>query len=293
MIVFDRGRRKLNDMEEEFVNYLASIWHGRFHHAYPITRSFRWKEWRDRTGNAVTARWSCTSLREADEHYSWTSSAETRPFEDLSRDLMAAIDADNEQAARRICREIFVWGGVGSRVNDPSRVWVEQLTIGTLIRKLKEGTGALLGQNAPLDAFDGTNALMNSAMTKVYAACCPDQLVIYDGRVGAALGLIARDFLTANGLPGPVPPEIAFAWGAARTAGVTRNPSQGQFVFPRLFGTRGDARHARLMWQASRLLRAAIAEINMQARTDGTPVVTLRKLERALFMVGYDVGQAS
>jgi hypothetical protein len=44
------------------------------------------------------------------------------------------------------------------------------------------------------------------------------------------------------------------------------------------------------MWQASRLLRAAIAEINMHAPTDGTPGVTLRKLERALFMVGYDVG---
>lgn len=283
----------MNDTEREFVNYLASIWHGRFHHAYPITRSFRWNDWRDMQGKVVADSWSCTSLKEADERYSWTQPANARRFEDLSRDLMAAIKDDDEDTARRICREIFVWGGVGIRGNDPSRVWVEEGTNGTLIQKLKEGTGALLGQNAPLDAFNGKNALMNSAMTKVYAACCPDQLVIYDGRVGAALGLIARDFLTANGLPGPVPPEIAFAWGAARTPRVTRDPSQGQFFFPRLFGTRGDARHARLMRQASRLLRAAIAEINMQAPTDGMPPATLRKLERALFMVGYDVGRAS
>lgn len=274
----------MKELEKGFVTHLAAAWEGGFNHDYRITRSYRWNQWRKQSGYRDDGRWFCSSLAEADLRYSWTQSQGKRTFEQLSDNLMAAIKADNEPLVRSICLEIFTWGGVGANNMNRSRIWVEDQTKGTLVGRLKQAVAALQDRNADLEGFDGKSALMNSAMTKVYAACCPDQLVIYDGRVGAALGLIVRDFLSEAGHPGPVPAELAFAWGAARTPGVNRNPSKGPFVFPPLFRSAADQKHALLMREVSYLLCETVKQINK-------PEVTLNRLERALFMIGYHVSR--
>lgn len=131
---------------------------------------------------------------------------------------------------------------------------------------------------------------MNSAMTKVYAAVDPDHLIIYDGRVGAALGLLARDYLYEGKVSGDVPDELAFGWGASRlrlAEGVKseRDPGDGRYRFPRLFGSTRDRRHAQMMRDASLLLRRVVSNFDR----NGGPA--LGELERALFMVGYDVAR--
>jgi hypothetical protein len=88
---------------------------------------------------------------------------------------------------------------------------------------------------------------MNSSMTKVYALADPDEfLIIYDGRVGAALAHLARLFLEQQKTPN-VPPEFNYRWGASRAfhAGVqdSRNLSTSKYSFPRLFGPHSDIHH--------------------------------------------------
>jgi hypothetical protein len=144
----------------------------------------------------------------------------------------------------------------------------------------------------PLDDFNGKTLLMNSAMTKIYAAAAPDSLIIYDGRVGAALGLLARTWLLANA-ERTVPADLAFRWGpntkTANQKDETRNPSRDLFIFTNLYTASSDipARNrewAELVRMSSRLLWATGEILGAQGHT-----VTLSMLERSLFMLGYDV----
>jgi hypothetical protein len=207
--------------------------------------------------------------------------------------LRGAINAGDNRLAAEICVEIFTWGGVGRDRNgspDRSRAWVDAACQdGSLCESLKTASKVLCDERSSLDAFDGERFLMNSAMTKVYAAVDPDQLIIYDGRVGAALGLLARDYLYEEKVSGGVPDALAFGWGASRTRlaeGVKseRDPGDDCYRFPRLFGSKRDLRHAEMMRDASRLLRRVVS-----FDSNGRP--TLGELERALFMVGYDVSR--
>lgn len=275
----------MNELESEFADYLASLWHGPFEHRYRISRSYRWNDWRHTNTSPVTDVWWCNTLSQAARHYSWTLPAHATAFDRLSEELRLGLDNNQEDEVRSTCLAIFQWGGVGAAESNRSRIWVSDQTRGTLIERLKEAAEALRGTTVELRIFDGEHLLMNSAMTKIYSASCPEELAIYDGRVGAALGLIARDFLIERKHCGPVPEVLRFAWGSARTSGVLRDPSAGGLRFPRLFGTSTDLMHAILMHRASRILRHVSGKI-------GKPEAMLSDLERALFMIGYDVSRS-
>ena len=62
---------------------------------------------------------------------------------------------------------------------------------------------------------------MNAGFVKIYSLLC-DDCVIYDGRVGAALGLLARQFCEATGRT-EVPSALAFAFGTPKEAPNTTN----------------------------------------------------------------------
>ena len=83
---------------------------------------------------------------------------------------------------------------------------------------------------------------MNAGFVKIYSLLC-DDCVIYDGRVGAALGLLTRQFCEVTGRM-VVPAMLAFAFGTPKEApnskhAKVRDPSRGTLRFPRL---RQDAR---------------------------------------------------
>lgn len=276
---------------DAFSRFLASRWVGDFPHMYRITKHGAWLSWRQSRYCSDPTIWFCSSLKEACEHYSWPGGEQ---FLSLSERLRSAINAEDCKRAAELCVEIFTWGGVGRDRNgapDRSRAWVDDARQdGSLCEKLKTANTSLCGEKSSLDAFDGVRFLMNSAMTKVYAAVDPDQLIIYDGRVGAALGLLARDYLYEANVSGGVPDELAFGWGASRVRlaeGIKseRDPGDERYRFPRLFGSKRDSRHAQMMQDASRLLRRVVSSFD----SNGGP--TLGELERALFMVGYDVSR--
>ena len=122
---------------------------------------------------------------------------------------------------------------------------------------------------------------MNSAMTKVYAAADnQQQVMMYDGRVGAAICLLAREFLRQLPL-NYVPPPMAFFWGPPTSGPPSdRNPSIGAYTF-RSLNQHGvtDADRAEAAWRAGVVAEKVRQRIN----------VSQRDLEKGLFMVGYKV----
>lgn len=71
-----------------------------------------------------------------------------------------------------------------------------------LVRENKKAVSLLHIETEPLLPFDGTELIMNSAVTKIISLADPNnKLIIYDGRVGSALGhfasLYAREKLAS------------------------------------------------------------------------------------------------
>jgi len=109
--------------------------------------------------------------------------------------------------------------------------------------------------------------------------------VIYDSRVGAALGLLIRNFLTDKNIL-EIPNELKFAYGKARpTKGDKsdkRNPSNENFKFPSL--RNNDKFHTLNNIRANWLLKD-IAD-KSAFKNESSPI---RALKAALFMIGYSV----
>ncbi len=132
---------------------------------------------------------------------------------------------------------------------------------------------------------------MNAGFVKIYSLLC-DYCVIYDGRVGAALGLLTRQFCEATGRT-EVPSMLAFAFGTPKEAPNTkdakvRDPSHGTLRFPRL---RPDARfHTVQVMRANWFVRRA-QDRNPNAFTAGEE--RFHELAAGwLFMVGYHLRDA-
>lgn len=133
---------------------------------------------------------------------------------------------------------------------------------------------------------------MNSAYTKVYAIV-DDRFIIYDGRVGSALGLLAREFLPTvshTGWHDTMVPLLAFPFKRERSTTrkyirpeeSTRNPSNGDYKFTEV---ENHADHAKWMLRASWIIEEMLVRLSQ-------PRVTSRHIEAALFMVGYHVSVA-
>ncbi|POB02028.1 hypothetical protein C1949_14355 [Halopseudomonas oceani] len=279
----------------EFANFLATLWDSPSEglalppcfpgssegllHAYPISRHRNWKSWRQAQPRG-TKHWWCQSLSDAARSYAWSSNENEQDFLALAAALQHALDCGDDKLALDACLAIFRWGGVARTPKDTSRRWVtEQASNGMLCSSIRSAVDLLdPAQGQALSAFDGKRLLMNSAMTKVYAAAAPSKVIIYDGRVGAALALLARYWLEKQGSTS-VPVSLAFR-SANGQGGLMRNPSKGSLKFSSLYGGKNGAKR----WaELSRL--AAATFLKMQTLNKSIP--DIGEVEKAMFMIGY------
>jgi hypothetical protein len=175
------------------------------------------------------------------------------------------------------CLAILEWGGLPGVASS----WLRNsCSDGTLRGKVVQAV-TILKQGGTFVEFDGERLLMNAGVTKIYAMAAPDDLIIYDGRVGAALGLLVRRSLVFGATA--VPDELQFPWGSGQGKYTqrkvsSRNPNRDGFNFP--YFDNSDASHARWCHKASAILR------EVRDKLSGPP---LRQLEMGLFMIGYAV----
>ncbi|WP_332726497.1 hypothetical protein [Pseudomonas sp. ESBL9] len=293
-VIDDKPPRLLTPDQLAFANHLGALWGGApgsFEHRYQTSKHHSWKPWKER-GNGDD--WWCLTLAQAADHYSWPEKLAPDDFASIATRLHQALAANDHIAAQTACENIFSWGGVARKEDDVSLVWVKaQAAAKTLCRSILTAVELLRPEcTASLKAFDGKNLLMNSAMTKIYAAADPDNIIIYDGRVGAALGLLTRHWLVKN-RQCAIPADLAFRWGpntkTTSNKTETRDPSRDKFEFVSLYkpstvATNRTEYWADLVRNTNRILQQVVLTLAAQGR-----VVTLLELERALFMIGYHV----
>ena len=207
-------------------------------------------------------------------------------LEIISAGLKQAIRTRNDGEAVKLCHAVLRWGGVIAH----NGKWIEDNRQGLSI--MLSGGMALFSDGASgAHHFIGLKRF-NAGMTKVYSVVLED-FIIYDSRVAAALGWLVAKFCRVEALE--VPDALRFPWMPAKEAlghetPKNRNPSCYRGEFPRM--NNSPSRHALWNLRASWLLQAVLEEAGNSTRFNQVPpeAAPLRRLEAALFMIGYDLG---
>lgn len=282
----EHSHTKMSDADQiginDFAEWLARRWsQEKLSHSYIERRSARSKR------KPASLTWSIDYISEAREKYVWNGKAfEQNAIETqkLGGDLLKALDTKDHASALSASLEILKWGNVHRSTKAGERPSVKWLRLAASKKELcdKIATGVTSLREGKVDQFDGENLTMDSGMTKVLSFADPEgKLIIYDGRVGAALGYLARLYLNEKNF-NYVPESLRFRWGRAQTSGVNRNPSTVTFKFPGLWsGASKHKYHAQMMATASALIDKICQMQNSAASS--------RDWEAALFMIGYEV----
>jgi len=265
-------------------------------HQYEIVWA-RWKKYhRENFLSSSSNIWQVNTLREAFEKYYW-------PPGSYQNNLVEIPNFDNFQDIHEEYKPLYLfhtsvdilsWGNV---VSKGSVNWLLKAQKENLLEAyINDAVAVLLGENEEevLEAFkQGGKFLMNSGTTKIFSFYSKGLSIIYDGRVGASIGLLVKNYLIQNNYE-ILPEELAFMWGADQGNTGKRNPSDGQFIFPELKSGQknNSALHALMNLRANWILEAAISECDESdwlmwgANNAGE---FMRMVEAALFMLGADV----
>ena len=229
------------------------------------------------------------SLEDAYKRYWWNKKnyKENKKILDELKNKIKAFhnkkDKDPDQCYELI-KEVFKWGGVW-HVNKKGVSKVENKDH---LIKLEDAIKEMNSQNPDLDVFDKERSRMNAGYTKYYSLACKD-VIIYDGRVGAALGLIARKFCEDRN-KNKVPSELNFRWGPARNSELNRDPSESNYKFIKF--NANDRKHAESNIRANWIIVEALERAKSE-KPDITwasdKEIDIRMIEAALFTIGYSL----
>lgn len=286
----------------EFVAYLAGLLKGEipFFHQFTMRTRVLPMGYRDRYVKDGVL--SIDGLEQAFERYAWNG----RNFYENEKDLdcirrlvRRAIENERKPGGAEQCVEsilkVLEWGagGKGQRLYTSNAKWVlENQAI--IIQRLADGRHEMASDMPDLSVFHRKNgSRFNAGFAKYYALACDDS-VIYDGRVGAALGLLVREYCNSRKL-NAVPGNLLFRWGAqnpgARSpeTALPRNPSVAPYAFPQLPPQGGPA-WAQCNILANWVLKAAQVRASQAVWCQGAD--GLRRIEAALFTIGYAMPMA-
>jgi hypothetical protein len=260
----------------EFCQFLAREWGGSRHHSYSVPARGKSSAW----SRTVDGRWSAVGLADAISKYasSGKSFSENKAeFDQFAADLQSAMHRDSNNDVCAILRAIMHWGGVDNKHRQKRTFEWIQRNADEISAKLSSAVDLIKDEQASLDSFDGVSLAMNSTMAKIVSLADPEQkLVMYDGRVGGALGFFVARFAEEQEIHHyNVADQLLFAVDREPK----RTPDTNRIHFPALFGKARDRCHALMVRRASQLIWQVAKECQASPR----------EIEAALFMWGYNV----
>ena len=264
----------------EFCRFLAHEWGGNRRHSYDVPSRGKLSAW----SRAVNGKWSAVGLADAVSKYACSGKdflENKAELDRLAADLQSAIRQNSSRDVCAILRAIMHWGGVDNKHRQRRTFeWIER-NGDEISAKLSYAVDLIKDERASLESFDGVNLIMNSTMTKVVSLADPEQrLVIYDGRIGGALGFFVAKFAEEREIrQHDLADQLLFALDRE----TKRTPGTKRIHFPVLFGSARDRCHALMVRWASQLICLVAEECQASPR----------EIEAALFMWGYNVGEKS
>jgi hypothetical protein len=248
-------------------------------------------------------KWQCNCLYEAYENYWWPfnmicpiqgkrvlgkGNQETFMYMNfLSETFRAAIQTQDKILVQNSIRAMLTWGGV--LASNQKRTEDMGDNVCDYFRQVKRNLNL-----SEISLGNHDDIIMNSGFTKLYTLFV-DDFIMYDGRVGAALGLLGRIYAQEAGLS-TIPETIKFSYGNGKVSpdkqiGTNRrNPSCEKCKLPNF--NNNPQRQLNDNIKASWLVKALANETASRfARLPQRPLLNerLTAIQSALFMIGYDV----
>jgi hypothetical protein len=250
--------------------------------------------------------WSSNSIYDAHEKYNWkfkcpmpngglrqgSSYIENQEvLDNFSLHLRRSLEEGDNDRLKEVMKGILKWGGVLGNKNKGNYSRIEKMKCPVdylhAARNLVNMERFDLRQ---IDDIIANGIYINAGFTKIYSVLI-DNFIIYDSRVGAALGLLVRKYLEAERLQN-LPPSLDFSWAPGREQSPMqigldrRNPSINHFQF------RKFSSNIRIHWLDNirgSWLVSTVANRTRFADDCGNSNTASRRMEAALFMIGYDV----
>ncbi len=247
--------------------------------------------------------WSCCNLYQAFQQYEWrfsyydfykeenitgsTYADSEKSLNYLKSLLLDATTNKDNDACMKACSMILKWGGVlgSEKRGNKNNLNKMEGYLASYLQKAQKyfNHKSTLSNSYKLNVNGEEKALiMNSGFTKIYSLLC-DDFIIYDGRVGAALGLLVRKFLEANSRTS-IPESLSFHYGKGRNSKVNRNPSSQQLAFKSLSSS--SAVHIRNNLKANWIIKNLDLDSVNGFSDQSNPSLAF---ESALFMIGYRI----
>jgi hypothetical protein len=266
---------------QEFIKFFADKFCGNFEHSYLVRQ----------TGEV----WSCKNIKDAALNYRWPWRGFTNQLccsvvalQGYQSALLTALASRNAIDLRDASIDVFRWGGVLN--GNKNRVTTHE---SDLPGKYTETTSELwLGGD---DTKLGKVWNMNAGFSKVYSLLS-DGMIIYDSRVGAALGYLVKQCAIAHKWD-TIPEELLFPYAPPRNSATAVSPlnrdpgSYHRVSFP-FFSGRPDLQ-AVFMLRATWIIDSVIEKVNcieeIDLKCDQIPIPMNRFIEAGLFMIGYDL----
>lgn len=223
--------------------------------------------------------WNCDSIYNAYEKYIWNRCDFERNstyLEQLEYELRDSIENNNNNNCRNICLKILEWGNTLQKNRNKINNTVD------LIGALKIAQNKL-SENIIRDKSFYKDVYLNAGFSKIYSLCI-DDYIIYDSRVGTALGFLVREFCSEKKI-GHLPSILRFAYAKGRNFNVHRNPSKGIYIFPLLRADNYIENNIKFNWLINELLSSYPSSAFNQLPQSRQ----MRALDAALFMIGYEI----
>jgi hypothetical protein len=238
-----------------------------FKSLYDGFSQFYWRS-TDSDGN------ECTNFQETGRHLSF-----------LKVKLNESLNKNETELCAQACKDVLIWGGVYHKrtialeIRNLSENNPDQLVVHLKI--LKSWLNSDPAPNTPLALNQAI--CVDSGTTKIYSLLSPSW-IIYDGRVGTALGLLVSRWAHDNKIhPNDIPVMLRFSHGRE----AKRNPKfYRRCIFPVMENTNLRLTHNLYAnWLLAEVLKGEdIGEFKSIEESS-----RLRALEAALFMIGYSV----
>lgn len=302
---------------KEFIEYLSSLIKGKELNHFYIIKNNAWKEfnvkWRNHNNitSGNSSHWVCKTLEDAFKQFYWKGrsyKSTKSELEGYKQRLDSSLEEGSKDTFIAVCNDVLRWGGVENNNTQWLRTLKDPIE---LFKKAKEHLNGDESCNPGIRNDEWSilwrdNYRMNAGFTKIFSLIC-DNFIIYDSRVGAALGKILVLFLKSKKINNKTIQELNYDFLDFRIptdrSSANRNPSVVLGTVPgvkftMLTGAR-DQGHNYALWnqRANWILESAVEKSfasNEDIKWKYSEKIILKNemmkaIECALFMIGYDL----
>jgi len=284
----DSKNEYLNDKNVTgFVNYFAELIGKKrdFNHKYIIAKGGKNSTWIKFNGGCE---WECNNLDSAFKQYYWEKNGfnyNNDTLNHLAKSLENAIADNDNVMILSVCLNILEWGGVTNGAYGIAKLY----TNGVLSASLTNALTVLTPdpeKRLNLNGFKDGSFIMNASFTKIYSLLSKQPFIIYDSRVAAALSLMVKKYwLDIREDNKEIPDILKIACLDGRASGASRCASDIDLNI-KFQMSHNDVTHALWNVRSNWLIEAALIKAGI---SNNEIISNMRKLEAALFMIGYDV----